>query len=145
MATELTASVTLQEDMHFVGSVASGHQIDLDSSKVAGPLPMETLLLSLAGCSAMDVLAVLRKQRQMVENLEVHVRAARRDEHPTVFTSIQLEYVVHGMDILPSAVERAIELSRDRYCPVWAMLAGSVPITPMYRVVSGDLAYVPMD
>ena len=145
MATELTASVALESGMHFVGSVASGYQIDLDASRLAGPLPMETLLLSLAGCSAMDVLAIFRKQRQAVEHLEVHVRAARRDEHPTVFTSIQLEYVVHGQDIDLSAVERAIDLSRERYCPVWAMLAGSVQISSMYRVVSGELAFAPMD
>ncbi|HNP69865.1 MAG TPA: OsmC family protein [Kouleothrix sp.] len=145
MATELTASVTLQGGMHFVGNVASGYQIDMDASRMAGPLPMETLLLSLAGCTAMDVVAILRKQRQLVENLDVHVRGFRRDEHPAVFTSIQLEYVVHGLDVEPAAVEHAIALSRERYCPIWAMLGASVPITSVFRVVSGELAFVPMD
>jgi len=145
MTTELAASVRLQEDMHFVGSVPAGHEIDLDSTLKHGPSPMENVLLSLAGCSAMDVIAILRKQRQPVEGLEVHVRGQRRDEHPTVFTEIQIEYVIHGEDVTPAAVERAIELSRERYCPVWAMLGQSVTITPRFRVVSSDYALTPID
>ncbi len=145
MTTELAASVRLQEGMHFVGSVPAGHEIDLDSTLKHGPSPMENVLLSLAGCSAMDVIAILRKQRQPVEGLEVHVRGQRRDEHPTVFTEIQIEYVIHGEDVTPAAVERAIELSRERYCPVWAMLGQSVTITPRFRVVSSDYALTPID
>lgn len=145
MTTELAASVRLQEGMHFVGSVPAGHEIDLDSTLNHGPSPMENVLLSLAGCSAMDVIAILRKQRQPVEGLEVHVRGQRRDEHPTVFTEIQIEYVIHGEDVTPAAVERAIELSRERYCPVWAMLGQSVTITPRFRVVSSDYALTPID
>lgn len=101
--------------------------------------------MSLASCSGMDVISILRKQRQPVEGLEVRVRGQRRDEHPTVFTTIQIEYVVHGQDVDPATVERAITLSRERYCPVWAMLGHSVAITPMFRVVSGDLAIRPVD
>lgn len=145
MTSELAATVRLHENMHFVGSVPAGHEIDLDSALNFGPSPMENVLLSLAGCSAMDVIAILRKQRQPVEGLEVHVRGQRRDEHPTVFTEIQLEYVIHGEDVAPAAVERAIELSRDRYCPVWAMLGQSVTITPRFRVVSSEYALTPTD
>jgi putative redox protein len=145
MTTELAASVRLQEGMHFVGSVPAGHEIDLDSTLNLGPSPMENVLLSLAGCSAMDVIAILRKQRQPVEGLEVHIRGQRRDEHPTVFTEIQIEYVVHGENVATAAVERAIELSRDRYCPVWAMLGQSVTITPRFRVVSSEYALTPID
>lgn len=145
MATELAATVTLQQGLHFTGSVPGGHQIELDSTNAFGPTPMENVLLSLAGCSGMDVIAILRKQRQPVEGLDVHVRGQRRDEHPTVFTSIQIEYVVHGQEVDPAAVERAIGLSRDRYCPVWAMLGQNVTITPLFRVVSGELAMLPVD
>jgi putative redox protein len=148
MATEVAASVMLQEGLHFEGSVATGHRIDLDAPGVvgsAGASPMELVLLGLAGCSAMDVISILRKQRLPVEGLDVHVRGQRRNEHPTVFNSIQIEYVVHGTEIDPALVERAITLSRDRYCPVWAMLGPSVPITPAFRVVSGDLAATPLD
>jgi putative redox protein len=107
--------------------------------------PMELLLISLAGCSAMDVVAILRKKRQVVEGLEVRVHGMRQDEHPTVFTDINLEYVVHGGGVDPQAVTRAIELSRERYCPVWAMLAPGVRITAASRVVCDDPTLVPVD
>ena len=147
MTAELAASVSLQSGLHFVGSVAGGHQIDLDSLSGAGrgASPMELVLMSLAGCSGMDVVSILRKQRQSVECLDVHVRGQRADTHPAVFTSIQIEYVVHGCEIDPAAVERAIDLSRERYCPVWAMLGQTVEILPSYRVVSGELELAPLD
>jgi putative redox protein len=135
--------------MHFIGGVPSGHQVHMDAPSAsdggAGPTPMELVLMSLAGCSAMDVISILRKKRQPAEGMEVRVRGQRRDEYPTVFTAIQLEYVVHGADVEPSAVERAIELSRDRYCPVWAMLGQSALITSSYRIVSDEPVLVPAD
>lgn len=145
MPIDVVASATLQKGLHFTGSVAGGNTIEFDSPSGAGPSPMEAVLMSLASCSGMDVISILRKQRQPVEGLEVRVRGQRRDEHPTVFTTIQIEYVVHGQDVDPATVERAITLSRERYCPVWAMLGHSVAITPMFRVVSGDLAIRPVD
>ena len=116
MTTELAAYVRLLNRMHFQGSVQSGYTIDLDTPACdgggAGMTPMELVLISLASCSAMDVAAILRKKRQPVEQLEVRVRGQRQTEHPTVFSSINLEYVVHGSDVDPQAVTRAIELSR---------------------------------
>ena len=106
---------------------------------------MELLLISLAGCSAMDVIAILRKKRQPVERLEVRVRGRRRDEHPAVFTAIDLEYIIHGSGVDPVAVGRAIDLSRERYCPVWAMLSTSVPIRAAFRVISDESILVPAD
>jgi putative redox protein len=141
MATELSARVTLQEGMHFVGSVPSGQQTHMDSpmsgERPAGPSPMELVLMSLAGCSGMDVISILRKKRQPVDDLEVRVHGIRRDDYPTVFREIALEYIVHG-DVEPHAVEQAIELSRDRYCPVWAMLGHSVLITSTFRVLRDE-------
>lgn len=147
MTTELRATVTLERGLHFQGSVGSGHQLDLDSPGVggAGPTPMELVLTGLAGCSAMDVISILRKQRQPVQGMQVHARGERRSEHPTVFTTIQLEYVVQGSDVDPAAVTRAIDLSRERYCPVWAMLAPTVEITSAFRIVSGELEFVALD
>ena len=106
--------------------------------------PMELLLISLAGCSAMDVATILRKKRQVLEALEVRVHGLRQDEHPTVFTTINLEYVVHG-DVDPQALARAISLSRERYCPIWAMLEPSIRITAASRVVCDDAVLVPAD
>jgi len=149
MTTELAAHVRLLNDLHFQGSVRSGHSIDLDTPASdgggEGMTPMELLLISLASCSAMDVAAILRKKRQPVEGLEVRVHGLRQAEHPTVFTSINLEYVVHGSDVDAQAVTRAIELSRERYCPVWAMLKPAVHITAASRVVCDDPVLVPAD
>jgi putative redox protein len=148
MATELSAHVVLQSGMHFIGSGASGVQVHMDAPAAgelpAGPSPMEMVLMSLAGCSGMDVVSILRKKRQPVEDLEVRVRGKRRDDYPTVFSEIALEYIVHG-DVDPQAVERAIELSRDRYCPVWAMLGRSVLITATSRVLLDEDVLVPAD
>jgi putative redox protein len=92
----------------------------------------------------MDVATILRKKRQVLEGLEVRVHGQRQDEHPTVFTTINLEYVVHG-DVDPQALTRAIELSRERYCPIWAMLQPDVWITATSRVVRDDPVLVPAD
>jgi putative redox protein len=149
MTTELAAHVILKNDLHFQGSVRSGHTIDLDTPASdgggAGMTPMELVLISLASCSAMDVAAILRKKRQPLERLEVRVHGLRQVEHPTVFISIHLEYVVHGAGIDPDAVTRAIELSRERYCPVWAMLEPGVRISAASRVVCDDPVLVPAD
>jgi putative redox protein len=149
MTTELAAHVRLLNDLHFQGSVRSGHTIDLDAPASdgggAGMTPMELLLISLASCSAMDVVAILRKKRQPVDGLDVRVHGLRQAEHPTVFMAINMEYVVHGDGIDPQAVTRAIELSRDRYCPIWAMLVPGVRITAASRVVCDAPVLVPAD
>lgn len=149
MTTELAAHVTLVDGLHFQGGTRSGYMIDLDSpafeGRGAGMTPMELVLLGLAGCSAMDIAAILRKKRQPVEGLEVRVHGYRRDEHPTVFTDIKLEYIVHGSGVDPQAVTRAIQLSRETYCPVWAMLEPGVRITAASRVVCDDPVLVPVD
>jgi putative redox protein len=149
MPTELSACVTLQDGLRFAGTDRSGSTVYLDATAAEGggtaPTPMELLLISLAGCSAMDVIAILRKKRQPVEHLEVRAHGQRRDEHPTVFTTIDLEYIVHGSGIDPVAVRRAIDLSRDRYCPIWAMLKTSVPIRSSYRILRDEPILVPAD
>jgi putative redox protein len=149
MVTELSAHVVLHDGFCFEGGARSGHTVQLDAAPPhgagAGLTPMELVLISLAGCSGMDVAAILRKKRQPIEGLEVRAHSQRSDEHPTVFTAINLEYVVHGSDVEPDAVGRAIELSRERYCPVWAMLDPGVRITASYRVVCDDPVLAPAD
>ncbi len=146
MAEELAAKVVLQAGMHFTGATSAGHVVNLDEmGGSAGPSPMELMLIGLAGCSAMDVIAILRKKRQDIEGLEVHVSGHRRDEYPRVFTDIELEYVVLGDEVDPRAIERAIELSAQNYCPVWAMLGKSATITSSYRVISADEVLTPSD
>jgi putative redox protein len=126
--------------MRFDASATSGHAMVLDASpehggQNAGFRPMELFLAGLGGCTAMDVISVLQKKRQQVTGLEVKVTGSRADEHPRVFTSAHLEYVVHGHDVRPDAVERAIELSVTKYCPAQAMLRQAMPITHSFRII----------
>ncbi|HEY66010.1 MAG TPA: OsmC family protein [Caldilineae bacterium] len=133
------AKVTWQEGMRFEGTASSGHTVILDSSaehggQNAGFRPMELLLVGMAGCTAMDVISILRKKRQKVTGFEVRVRGERAEEHPRIYTDIHVEYVVRGEDISPAAVERAIQLSEEKYCSASAMLGKAARITSSYRI-----------
>ena len=135
---ESSASVTLAEEMHFVGEV-DGFRVDLDSDEGvggqdAGASPMHLLLLSLAGCTAMDVVSILRKKREQITGLVVEVQGKQRDEHPKVYESIEVSYRVRGTSVDPKAVDRAIDLSRTKYCPVIAMLGEAARITSSYEI-----------
>lgn len=137
MAETLTAAVTLREGMHFVAVADSGRPVDLDSPAMgegAGASPMEAVLMALAGCSGMDVIAVMRKKRQPVQGLTVVARGERSETYPKVYTTIALEYRCTGAGVDPAALVHAIELSRDRYCPVWAMLRPTVAISYSYTI-----------
>lgn len=133
-----SASVALAEGMHFVGDV-DGFRIDLDAEedfggRGAGTQPLRMLLLGVAGCTAMDVLSILRKKRQQVSGLDVEVRGDRVDEHPRVYDRVEIIYRVRGKGVDPKAVERAIELSETRYCPAIAMLQQAAEITNRYEI-----------
>lgn len=128
-----TASVTLADGMHFVGEI-DNFRIDLDAEESvggvgAGPQPPRLLLLALAGCTAMDVISILRKKRQQVSGLSVEVQGSQADKHPRVYTRISVLYRVRGQNVDPQAVARAIELSTTRYCPVIAMLGKVAEVT----------------
>jgi putative redox protein len=119
----------------------SGQPIAMDADPPDGDDsaagPKETLLAALAGCTAMDVAAILRKKRQAVETYEIAVSAESATEHPRVFTAITVEHRVTG-DVDPEAVRRSVELSSTRYCPVNAMLSKSVTIEHWYRLTRSD-------
>ncbi|MBN1920569.1 MAG: OsmC family protein [Anaerolineae bacterium] len=101
----------------------------------SGPAPMELILLSVAGCSGMDVISILSKKRQPFTGMQVNVTAEQADKHPMIYTHIHLEYVLYGQGLSGEAVERAIGLSEEKYCSVMAMLRPTVKITHSYRVV----------
>lgn len=104
----------------------SGHEIVLDdAADNAGPRPAEMLLVSLAACTAMDVVSILRKKRQTFEAYSVTARGTQRSEHPTAFTRIDLTHRIEG-DADPDAVRRAIELSATRYCAMGATLSSGL-------------------
>lgn len=105
------------------------------TAELAGFKPMELLLASLAACTGSVVASLLRRLHQPVTGVEVEASGRRRDEHPTVFTSIALEFVVRGESIDPAAVERAIAHA-DRLCPVLAMLTPGTPVTSSFRIVA---------
>lgn len=94
-----------------------------------GFMPLEILLMSLAACSGASVAMLLGRAGQVVKNLDVHASAERRSEHPTVFTNIHLEFQIEGTNVDPTQVDGCIRISEERFCPVWAMLKPSVPIT----------------
>jgi putative redox protein len=132
------ASVTLGSGMHFVGEVG-GFRVDTDADESfggsgCGPQPLRLLLLGVAGCTAMDVISILRNKRQQVSGLEVEVRGSRVDEHPKVYSAIEIVYRVRGKGIDPKSVERAIELSETRYCPAIAMVGQAARIDSRYEI-----------
>jgi putative redox protein len=131
-----TASVTLDGDgLRFVGKVGSGHEIVLDNTEGdAGARPAELVPLALAGCTAMDVISILRKKRQAVTRYDVQAAGVQSDEHPNEFRRIDVVHVVEG-DVEVAALERAIELSATRYCSVGSTLAtGVTEIHHAYRL-----------
>ena len=126
--------------MSFTGSANSGHTVALGTDPSVGGAddgmrPMEMILTGLAGCTAMDVVSILAKKRQKMTGFEVQAHASRADTHPKVFTAIHLHYVVRGEGIDPAAVQRAMELSANTYCPAQAMLAQVAPLTMDFEIV----------
>jgi putative redox protein len=133
-----TANISWVDGMRFVAESGSGHAIVVDSSLEngghnSGARPMELLLMGLLGCTAMDVMSILKKKRQPVQDLKVYATAEQASDHPHYFTKIHLEYVAYG-SVHEQALARAIQLSEERYCSVAATLRGKAEITSSYRV-----------
>lgn len=144
MSNEHEIRVVLRDGMHFEGFAGGAADdslaIQLDAAEDAGGQgkgvrPARLILVALGGCMGMDVISILRKKRQEVSGLEVHVRASRADEHPRVYTHIWVMFMVTGSQVDPAAVERAIELSMTKYCPTANLLKAVVPIETDYQIV----------
>jgi putative redox protein len=112
----------------FVVNGSSGHAIVTDSSAATAANPMELVLMALCGCTAIDVVSILRKKREPFTGLEVHAEAERAPDPPRVYTSIKLIYTVSGA-VTRKAVEDAVRLSEEKYCSVSAMLKSTARIT----------------
>ncbi len=131
------ARVKWVEGLTFLGESASGHQISMDGN--AGdkaPSPMEMLLMSAGGCSAIDVVSILQKGRNDVRDCEVKLTSQRREEAPRLFTHINLHFIVTGKDLTDKIVERAVSLSAEKYCSVSLMLGNAATITHSFEVIS---------
>jgi putative redox protein len=123
------------EGKQFVAQTRSGHALVIDTKDGnTGPTPVELVLLGAGGCTAFDVIGILRKKRQNVTRYEVVLSAEQREEYPKVFTTIKIHHVLHGQ-IEAEAVERAIHLSETKYCSVNAMLAHSAKIEVTYEII----------
>ncbi len=128
--------------LSFKGSaLGSGYSVDVGGDSELGGAgdgltPMELMALGLAGCTAMDVISILQKKRQEVSAFEVQVNTQRKEEHPKVWTHALIKYIVTGKNIDPAAVERAIQLSAEKYCPAQNMLKQAVKIETNYQINS---------
>ena len=133
MSNRIVAGVDPQSDR--VEAVADGGRaVVMEVGEDGGPTPIDALLASLAGCTAMDVASILRKKRQSAATYEVVVDGDRADDHPRVFTALRIEHRVTGA-VEPEALRRSIELSATTYCPVSAMLSAVATLEHRYRLV----------
>jgi putative redox protein len=135
----MKARVKLAEGMTFVAESGSGHAVVVDASpdvggRNLGARPMELVLMGLGTCSAIDVLHILRKGRQAVTDCVVELDGERAEKDPKVFTRIQLHYVVTGRTLDAKQVERAIALSKEKYCSATAMLAKTAEIRVDFEI-----------
>ena len=135
---ESKASVTWQEKKAFLGVSPSGHNVQIDADKENGASPMELILLGLGGCASYDVVSILQKSRQEVTDVRCELSANRAETVPAVYTDIHMHFIVTGQDIKDKQVEKAVNLSAEKYCSASRMLAqGGVNITHDFEVVAG--------
>jgi putative redox protein len=128
------------EGVAFMAETESGHAFVMDGApegggRNLGPRPMETVLAGTGGCTTYDVVAILRKARQDVRDVQVSIDAERATEDPKVFTRIHMHFTITGRALKPEAVERAIRLSADKYCSASIMLAKTATITHDWDVI----------
>ncbi|EDY85516.1 OsmC family protein [gamma proteobacterium HTCC5015] len=128
------------DNMSFVGESGSGHSVVMDGSpdnggRDLGVRPMEMVLMGLGGCTAFDIVLILQRARQAVEDCAVHIEAERADAIPAVFTKIHVEFEVVGKDLSEKQVARAVDMSAEKYCSVSKMLEHSVEMTHSYKIV----------
>lgn len=130
----MKARIKWVQDVTFIGETASGHAVVMEGAQEAGgrnlgPRPMEMLLLGLGGCSAFDVLLILKRGRETVNDCVVEIEAERAAVDPKVFTRIKMHYIVSGAQLDAKKVERAISLSAEKYCSASAMLGAVAQIS----------------
>ena len=135
--TPYKATVTYAGDEFFIGTPPSGHAqvIDTKGDRRAAPTPMEMLLVSVAGCTAADVISILLKKRQDVTDYKVEITGTRREEHPRAFIAFHIHHIVHGRSVSEKAVADAIRLSDTTYCSVAATVRPTAEISTSHEIV----------
>lgn len=126
--------------MSFVGESGSGHSIVMDGAPESGgrnlaARPMEMVLMGMGGCTAFDVVAILKKARQPISDCIVELSAERAEDIPKIFTKIHVHYLVKGRGLSEKQVEKAVNLTADKYCSVSIMLAKSAEITHDFEII----------
>ncbi|MGB2897449.1 MAG: OsmC family protein [Anaerolineales bacterium] len=135
----MDAKVTWSKRLSFTGEADTGYSVPLGAKTDVGGdndgfRPMELIAIGLAGCTAMDVISILKKKKQNVTAFEVQIHSERAPDHPRVFTQMEIEYLISGHDVDETAVQRAIELSENKYCPAQAMFNQILPIKLSYQI-----------
>jgi putative redox protein len=129
----IQAQVKWIDELQFVARAGSGPAVVMDSSDSGGGAgPMELVLMGTAGCTAMDVITILKKKRLKVTGFKINISGERAEEYPKRYTDIHIEYVVYGTDIKPEGVKQAIDLSEKKYCGAMASL--NARITHSFRI-----------
>ncbi|HYD76802.1 OsmC family protein [Ramlibacter sp.] len=140
-----TGAAGTRSGMGFVAETGSGHVLAMDGApdearpenggRNLAPRPMETVLAGTGGCTAYDVVLILKRGRHAVSGCSVQLKAERADTDPKVFTSVHMHFTVRGKSLPPAAVERAIAMSHEKYCSASAMLAKTAAITTSFELV----------
>jgi putative redox protein len=140
-----TVNVKWNGRRRFVAWDEAGHGVVMDAKSEyggdgSGVRPVELVLYGLAGCTAMDVISILEKKRQVVTDFQMTVTGTQRtDEYPKIYTHIEIEYVVTGVNLKPEAVARAVQLSEEKYCSVKGMFGPQVRVVTSYTVREAEL------
>lgn len=138
-ARPVKANLTWAGGAAFVGASANGQRIVMDGppeggGRNLGPRPMETLLMGMGACAAYDVLSILRKSRAQVKDCKIEISATRADSHPQVFTDIHVHFIIEGAGVKEKQVERAVNLSAEKYCSASIMLGKTAQITHSWQI-----------
>ena len=140
----MKARVKWVEDVCFMGETESGHAVIMDASpevggRNLGMRPMEMLLVGMGGCSSIDVGTILKKSRQPITDCVAEITAERADEIPKVFTKIHVHFVVTGKGLNPVQVERAVNLSAEKYCSASIMLGKAAQMSHDFEIVESEV------
>ncbi len=139
----MDCTVRWHEGMSFIAETGSGHMVPMDGAPAAGgrnlaPRPMELLLAGAGGCTSFDIVMILQRGRHSVTGCEVRLTAERAEEDPKVFTRINMHFVVTGKALKPEAVERAVNLSAEKYCSASIMLGKTAEMTHTFEVIEAQ-------
>ncbi len=145
MADKGSATINFAGDELFVGITPSGHAqvIETNTDRSVAASPMELLLIALGSCTGIDVISILKKQRQDVTDYRIEVRGERREEFPRSYTRLEVKHILRGRHLAEQAVARAVELSDQKYCSVAATLRGAAEIVTSFEIEEEEQTNAP--